>query len=560
MSESPQGIGRGGEQVSEPAVEWPWNRDDPDPDGGLCDPFPDADDPGDEPGDEDDELAGVPDDAGDEGPWTGAGEALGAGFLHHDAAGRYGTGFASGGELDVLEPGPQLARFLAAATTGGHGGLGESELIGVMCAWQRIGAWAAAGQAAAITALGARRRAQARQLENSHLAGHVAGEVAAALVLTGRAASQLITDTADLARLPEVHAALAAGGIDWRRAVVFGSELADVGDHDARQIAAQVLPRAPRLTTSQLRRLLRRAVLDHDPQAAQKRAADGAQDAEVQAWAEASGNAALAGRELPEADVITADRRLTALARWLADRGAPGSLQQLRAQVFTALLTGRPVQSLLPPGTPATGDGTPAVTGTITLTLPLATWAGLASRSGEAAGHGPVSGPTCSSLARQMAASPATRWCLTLTGPAGQPVAHACAPAARPPPAGPAALAWAARLGPRLAWLETGPCDHRREEPSYRPSVGLAHLIRVRQPGCCYPGCARPATQCDLDHTIAYEHGGRTCECNLAPACRTHHRAKQAPGWHLSQNQPGHMQWTLPSGRTYQPATIGYPA
>jgi hypothetical protein len=45
--------------VSEPAVEWPWNRDDPDPDGGLCDPFPCADDPGDEPGDEDDELAGV---------------------------------------------------------------------------------------------------------------------------------------------------------------------------------------------------------------------------------------------------------------------------------------------------------------------------------------------------------------------------------------------------------------------------------------------------------------------------------------------------------------------
>jgi len=50
---------------------------------------------------------------------------------------------------------------------------------------------------------------------------------------------------------------------------------------------------------------------------------------------------------------------------------------------------------------------------------------------------------------------------------------------------------------------------------------------------------------------------GRTCECNLAPACRTHHRAKQAPGSHLSQPEPGTMHWQLPSGRTY--TTIGDP-
>ena len=64
--------------------------------------------------------------------------------------------------------------------------------------------------------------------------------------------------------------------------------------------------------------MVRRAVLGHDPEAARKRAAEAERDAEVQAWTEASGNAALAGRELPEADVITADRRLTALARWLS--------------------------------------------------------------------------------------------------------------------------------------------------------------------------------------------------------------------------------------------------
>jgi len=50
---------------------------------------------------------------------------------------------------------------------------------------------------------------------------------------------------------------------------------------------------------------------------------------------------------------------------------------------------------------------------------------------------------------------------------------------------------------------------------------------------------------------------GRTCECNLAPLCRRHHQAKQAPGWQLTQAQPGQMTWRLPSGRVYK--TVGDP-
>jgi hypothetical protein len=184
---------RVGERVSEP-VAWPRNRDDPtrcrsparSGPGRAYDALgPDDLDPyewgPDVPGDADD----------DAGPWTGDGEAFAAGFLHHAADGQHAVGFASGGELDVLEPGPQLARFVADATSGGHRQLGESELIGVLCACQRLGAWAAAGQAAALTTLSARRRAQARERDNAHLAGHVTDEVAAALVLTGRAAQQL---------------------------------------------------------------------------------------------------------------------------------------------------------------------------------------------------------------------------------------------------------------------------------------------------------------------------------------------------------------------------------
>ncbi|MGH3422059.1 MAG: HNH endonuclease signature motif containing protein, partial [Streptosporangiaceae bacterium] len=68
--------------------------------------------------------------------------------------------------------------------------------------------------------------------------------------------------------------------------------------------------------------------------------------------------------------------------------------------------------------------------------------------------------------------------------------------------------------------LTGGGCDHARETPAYRPPPPLRHLIEIRHNTCVLPCCRRPATQCDLDHTIAYETGGRTCLCNLAPLCQ----------------------------------------
>jgi hypothetical protein len=102
-----------------------------------------------------------------------------------------------------------------------------------------------------------------------------------------------------------------------------------------------------------------------------------------------------------------------------------------------------------------------------------------------------------------------------------------------------------------LTLLDTGDCDHAWQTPAYKPTPGLRHLVNIRQPTCVFPGCRRPAKQCDADHTIAYDSGGPTCLCNLAPLCRRHHRTKQAPGWALTQTTPGAMTWTTPSGRRY---------
>ena len=328
--------------------------DGPPPDDEWADDIWDSGDPENDPDDYEAWLAGLPADIRAEflaGAWTGAGESIPAGFLHHMRGGPSGAGFASGGILDAMTPGPPLADALAAATADGHAQLGESELIGVLCAWRRISAWAAAGEAAAVVTLARRRAAQSREPRRSDLAEHITDEIAAALTLTGRSADRLLSVGSGLARLADVLAALKQGEIDWAKASVFVDELAVLADDaEAAGIAARFLGRAGAggWTTGQLRAALRRAVLAADPQAAERRRADARKDAEVRTWDEPSGNAALAGRELPPAEVLAADARLTALAKWLQGRGATGTISQLRASVYTALLNGRPIESLLP--------------------------------------------------------------------------------------------------------------------------------------------------------------------------------------------------------------------
>jgi hypothetical protein len=98
-------------------------------------------------------------------------EIFPAGYFHHDEDVPAGAGFAAGGPWDRLVPGPTLAALVAEESANGHDQLGESELIGVLCAWRRMASWAAAGEAAAVAALAARRREQAREPGKEHLAG-----------------------------------------------------------------------------------------------------------------------------------------------------------------------------------------------------------------------------------------------------------------------------------------------------------------------------------------------------------------------------------------------------
>jgi 5-methylcytosine-specific restriction endonuclease McrA len=94
----------------------------------------------------------------------------------------------------------------------------------------------------------------------------------------------------------------------------------------------------------------------------------------------------------------------------------------------------------------------------------------------------------------------------------------------------------------------------------------IAARIRYQRPTCVFPHCGRPAARLDLDHTDEYvppdEGGppGQTSTDNLAPLCRTHHRAKTHPSptgtpgqarWRYERLTPGTWLWTSPTGRRY---------
>ncbi len=71
---------------------------------------------------------------------------------------------------------------------------------------------------------------------------------------------------------------------------------------------------------------------------------------------------------------------------------------------------------------------TPAVAGSVNLTIPLQTLLGMSSQPGEVAGLGPLTpAATSGILAAARAGGAAVRWCVTVTDHHGRPAGHGCA-------------------------------------------------------------------------------------------------------------------------------------
>ena len=441
---------------------------------------------------------------------------------------------------------------------------------------------------------GPRRRPQARRVAELDRrnpgpedAEFTADQVACALGESRFRAGELLGTAGHLdTHLPGTSAGLRDGTLSLGKARIIAAATGLLDPAEAAAAEAAVLDRAGRLTPGSLRAAIARAVMEAAPGKARKRRETAARFARVERWAEDSGNAALAGRELPPDEVLAADERITAWAKELKAAGLEGGMDELRARAYLDLLLGkdsRPGGS--PPGTP--GAAPAGFASRVALTVPLATLTDFADRPGELAGLGPADPWLARDLARAAARNPKTTWCLTVTDNQGHAIGHGCArpepkshrtragpappgfcftPASRDGPPGSGYGTWRLRTpgpGPGLIItldpVTTDPCDHRHQAKGHDPGARLRHLSQVRHATCTSPVCRRPAAQCDHEHNTPYEAGGRTCLCNTGPKCRHDHRLKQHPKWKVDQLPDGTFRWTTPAGRTYDTEPTRYP-
>jgi hypothetical protein len=213
------------------------------------------------------------------------------------------AGFGPGMPLDVQPGCPQLAVAAdAAAVDDGFDGVSDAELIGIVCAWDRVEAHVAARKLAAVAELG-RRNPGAEDAE------FVADQLAYALGESRGRAETLLGLAGYLeTRLPGTRAALLDGTISRYKAelIVGATQLLDPAE--ARAAEQEVLDWAAGLTPGGLRAAIARAVIKVAPEKARERREQAAKDARVERWMEDSGNASLMGCELPPDEVLAADQ------------------------------------------------------------------------------------------------------------------------------------------------------------------------------------------------------------------------------------------------------------
>ena len=280
------------------------------------------------------------------------------------------AGFAAGKPLDTAPGCAALASFLedTAGDDDRYAGASDDELLGVICAWDRVEANASAGKHAAVAELIRRRPAPGAapdgpaQMPES--ADEFTGrELGAVLGVSARDAGEMLDVAWYLdVNLPGTKAAFRAGILSRDKAAVIAAATALLDPGEARAAEAMVLGRAGSLTPGALRAAISRAVMDVNPGKAKKRREHMAKRTRVERWAEDSGNAGLAGRELPPAQVLAADQRVTAWAKQLRKAGLDGDMDQLRARAFMDLLLGTDSRPLgnAPGRTPGHGDSGPA--------------------------------------------------------------------------------------------------------------------------------------------------------------------------------------------------------
>lgn len=365
-------------------------------------------------------------------------------------------------------------------------------------------------------------------------------EVGAALRLSPQTAWQRTRVAADLLRrLPDTAERLRAGEIAYWQASSLADAVQDLPDEVATEVERRVLSRAGEQTVAETRRAIARAVAAADPSGAAKRHERAVRKRRIERVAQPD---AMEGWfvPLPAHTAQEAWQALTRRARRLqrrirTEKGRDPGLDALRVDTLVeAILHGHGSEPTAPQqadGSPGDDHDSPAgpvarVHGPLTrsgavprcrcggaqtaaVVIDLPTLLRLAERPGELPGYGPVPASVARELARDR------DWVRWLIDPITRQL------------------------------LDRG-------GRTYRPSDRLRRFVAAAHGRCGFPGCSRPADQCDTDHRVTFRRGGRTVRINLGPLCRMHHNAKTHGRWrvHLDADN-GCLTWTSPLGKTY---------
>jgi hypothetical protein len=452
---------------------------------------------------------------------------------------------------------------------------------GTVGEWARVEAAATARRLAAMVTLLDRAYAAdgSADREQWYLDnwGAVAAEIGAEQNITqGAASHQLLIATALRDRLPEVAALFAKGLVSYRVVSAITARTALVRDRDAQRAVdrafAEALTDWAPMSEDKLNNAIDAIVAEHDPHGVYRTKLS-AKGRSIQFDYDGSGMVTMFGT-LFATDGKAFEKRLTVLARTVCP-GDPRTLEQRRADAVHSITHALDYLPCLCGSDDCPGPTTPPKGNAVVYvvvnedTLDNTSDAAAAQDAAldgepeplydkplseittwdELGGNG--TGPQPDAPAADRAVDDARH-----SNPAG-PATNHDQPATRPGailggPFLPGSLARRFALTAKVRKV-CHPGDSP-PEPRYTPSRQLADFVRCRDLTCRFPGCSEPATNTDIDHTIAWPVGP-TCASNLKCLCRRHHLLKTfwggPNGWRDRQLPDGTVIWTSPRGRTY---------
>jgi len=388
--------------------------------------------------------------------------------------------------------------------------LSSYDLLDAAVSLGRLASWAQAKQAKILAAFAYRRPPRGPYddgfQQSADISRFAVDEISCALALTRRGAENRLGLALQLTdSLPGTLAAWERGELDWPKVSMIADRTAVLNADAAQRVEDRVLPRADHLTTGQLRRLVDRAVIAADPDAANTRHDKARLERDV-TIRPADDGMAVVSAYLSAEEAAAAKRVLDKLAKDLGPDD-PRSAGQRRTDVFMQLVTGQTLSGAVTVSTPVenlAGTGKPLVH----LIVSADTLTGASAAPAELLGYGPIA----SELARRLAADGI--WQRILTDPLSGEIRD---------------------IG----------------RTRYRPPAALSDYVRARDQVCTFPTCQQPATDCDLDHGTPFNKHGPTAEDNLTAKCRRHHVLKHHAGWTTARHDDGTITWISPAGHQY---------